>query len=358
MRVLVNHLFEPPARVTGVTRYAFALMRGLLASARHDYVLATSWRAEDLPADIRDRLAAVETRAPIAQAALQVGAQSLLIPSLMRRHRCDVVFHPTPIGSFLDGAARVVTIHDLYYKTAPKEYPQRHVQMWDLLMPRILRQSRRIIAVSQATADDIAQFYPSERNKIRVVHEAPAMICAPGSNDNAAPFALIVGNVAPNKNYGLVVAACAELARRGRPLELRHIGSGDTDALRAAAQQHGADVRLMGVQSDEALCEALRTAIAVVIPSLREGFCLPLVEAQTAGAAVLCSDIPVLREVAGDGALFFDPLKVDSLADALAKVRDDDARSALRARSLANAARFSWARAAAETEAVFEEAAA
>jgi glycosyltransferase involved in cell wall biosynthesis len=89
--------------------------------------------------------------------------------------------------------------------------------------------------------------------------------------------------------------------------------------------------------------------------SLVEGFCLPILEAHTLGVPVICSDIPVLREVAGDGALFVDPGDADALAAAISTVFGDPAVAAdLRQRAIANARRFSWEKAARETEAVFD----
>jgi glycosyltransferase involved in cell wall biosynthesis len=106
--------------------------------------------------------------------------------------------------------------------------------------------------------------------------------------------------------------------------------------------------------SDEILNAIYREAHCLVNTSLDEGFCLPVLEAQSRGVPVVCSDIPVLREVAGAGALFFDPKNPIALAENLFKVFADvslHARIANLARH--NATLFSWKRAAAETEAIF-----
>jgi glycosyltransferase involved in cell wall biosynthesis len=96
--------------------------------------------------------------------------------------------------------------------------------------------------------------------------------------------------------------------------------------------------------------------LAVVPRAMRqhEGFCLPLIEAQSCGAPVVCSDITVLREVAGEGALLFDPQDAKALAACLEKVfNDGELRRRLALAGRQNAARFSWARAAEEMEAIF-----
>jgi glycosyltransferase involved in cell wall biosynthesis len=97
-------------------------------------------------------------------------------------------------------------------------------------------------------------------------------------------------------------------------------------------------------------------AEAFVFPSLYEGFGLPVVEAMSCGAPVVCSDIPVLREVAGDAALYFDPRDAAQLAPMLTRVLDDATlRADLRTRGLSRAAQFSWERAARETLEVYRE---
>ena len=97
-------------------------------------------------------------------------------------------------------------------------------------------------------------------------------------------------------------------------------------------------------------------ADVLLFPSEYEGFGLPLLEAQAAGVAVVCSDIPVFREVAGDGACFVDPRDADATAAALARVATDaELRSRLVDRGRANARRFSWSRTAGETLAVYRD---
>jgi alpha-1,3-rhamnosyl/mannosyltransferase len=94
----------------------------------------------------------------------------------------------------------------------------------------------------------------------------------------------------------------------------------------------------------------------LALPSVFEGFGLPILEAMGCGTPVACSNTSSLPEVAGDAALFFDPLDVDALTDALRRLLSDrDLAEALAARGLAQAARFSWTRAAQETAALYHE---
>jgi alpha-1,3-rhamnosyl/mannosyltransferase len=106
-------------------------------------------------------------------------------------------------------------------------------------------------------------------------------------------------------------------------------------------------VRLLGFVDDADLPALYRNAVLFVLPSLYEGFGLPVLEAMACGTPVICSDASSLPEVAGDAALMIDPFDVDGLAAAMARVlQEPDLREGMGARGLAQAKRFTWERAA------------
>jgi glycosyltransferase involved in cell wall biosynthesis len=114
-------------------------------------------------------------------------------------------------------------------------------------------------------------------------------------------------------------------------------------------------VQLPGYVSDADLPAVYSGASLVVMPSLYEGFGLPVLEAMSCGAPVVCSNVSSLPEIGGDAARYFDPTNVPAMTDAILSVwRDEALRAAMRRRGLARAAQFSWARAAEETAAVYE----
>ena len=173
--------------------------------------------------------------------------------------------------------------------------------------------------------------HPRQAAKASVVHEASALsvphaIDAPAARGDA-PYAILVGNMSPNKNVACLTAALAILEKRGRPLRVAHVGRDDVGLLarsvRKAALQH--PVESLGSLSDPALVAAYRGAIFMISASTHEGFCLPILEAQSCGTPVICSDIPVLREVAGEAAVFCDPANPEMLADSVDRLRGDAA---------------------------------
>ncbi|MGY4234694.1 glycosyltransferase involved in cell wall biosynthesis [Bradyrhizobium sp. USDA 4449] len=362
--ILVNHLLEPPDRITGITRYLFALLEELVKRDHFQYVLATTWAADKLPAALTMSDLRVETLPYHRSLPHNVMRQMLTLPQLMRQTGAVAEFNCNPVGGFWPIWPRVITVHDLYFDVTPEYYPRRHRLWWRILFPLALRATTAAICVSNSTRADLCKHYPRQAGKAKVVHEASALAVpakpadAPASTRDAA-HALVVGNISPNKNPGGLAAALQILEERGRPLTVAHVGRDEAGLLAGSVADAGVQTSIesLGSLSDVALVAAYRGAMFMISASTHEGFCLPILEAQSCGTPVACSDIPVLREVAGDAALFFDPGKPEMLADALDRMRGDPMlRQRLSEAGLENANRFSWARAAMETESVLDAA--
>jgi glycosyltransferase involved in cell wall biosynthesis len=293
---------------------------------------------------------------------INILSQTATVSRLMRETGAVLEFNCNPIGCFPSWWPRVITVHDLYFEVMPSLYLWRHRLWWRLLFPLSLRSASAVICVSRNTRRDLEMRHPSSRNKLVVVYEAGvAKSDAPVRFSTIdlfeAPYGLYVGNVSPNKNPTVLVEALKILHARGQAPTIYHVGN-DSVGLLAKAQQRilpDHPIRKAGLLSDSQLVAAYRGATCLVNTSLNEGFCLPLVEAQSVGLPVICADIPVLREVAGEGALFFTPSDALALAEHLRAVFDNTAlRQRMAALSLKNAARFSWRRAADETEKIFD----
>lgn len=358
--VLVNHLLEPPNLISGISRYLFALLEELARSSRYRYVLATTWSADNLPASLRGSGVEVRTLPFQPKTPLNVASQIATVARLMRETGAVLEFNCNPLGGFLGGWPRVITVHDLYMETMPSAYPRRHRLWWRVLFPLSLRGASAVICVSQSTRRDIEARYAFVRDRLAVVHEAPIMSAgqpdAPAPRGFETPYGLYVGNVSPNKNVGVLVDALKLLDAEGAAPAVYHVGRDSAGLLAGAEQraQAGHLVRKAGTVSDAELVAAYRGAACFINTSLNEGFCLPVVEAQSLGAPVICADIPVLREVAGSGALFFPPHDAAALARHIkALFGDAGLRQRMAKASLDNAARFSWRKAARETEDIF-----
>ena len=338
---------------TGIGRYTRALL-ARLAAGTHEILL---YSHAPLSPDRTFGLGVRHGRG--ASPALSTLYAQTHFARWARHDRADLFWSPRhhlPVG--LGDMPSVVTIHDLVWRLYPETMIRlgRLAEAW--LMPRALRQASSVIAVSNATARDLDRFYPDVSSKVVVIPEAsdlepPALVpCTRGD-----PYLLFVGTMEPRKNLGAVLEAFSRLRTRGvrshRLVIAGNAGWKTRDLERALRATEG--VELVGSPDDERLASLYAGAAAVVVPSLYEGFGLPVAEAMSFGIPVITSTVSSLPEVAGDAALLVDPASSDAIADAMQRIiAEPELRAELARRGKARAAELSWERAAAATLEVFE----
>ncbi|MBI5876582.1 MAG: glycosyltransferase family 4 protein [Chloroflexi bacterium] len=278
----------------------------------------------------------------------------------------DALFVPAHVLPIAHPRCTVVTIHDLGHRYFPEAHTPAQRAYLEWSTRRAVRHATRLIAVSAATRDDLVRLYGADAQRIRVVHhgvDAPSDAAPtaplPRFDPPLAPRWLVaVGTVQPRKNYARLIEAFAAFSRPREELSLVIIGRPGWNAEPIIAQARAAGVIVTGHIPDDARDALVRGAAAYVLPSLYEGFGMPILEAQALGVPVVTSSTSSCPEAAGDGALLVDPLDVRAIAAAMHRVLDDDTlRQSLIARGRANAARFTWERCAAATLSVLEEAA-
>ena len=293
-----------------------------------------------------------------------------LLPYWAARDRVDLFWGPTHrLPRFLPASiARVVTIHDLVWKHAAQTMRPMSRMLEQRLMPEAVRLADRVMTDSKSTADALEDAFPESRGKVRVVPLGATWLGPADSSASLAvlgidrPYFLFVGTLEPRKNLRRLLAAFASLPRDLREATLLVVAGGqgwggvDLDTLRAEYQLER-QVILTGYVSDAQLATLYAHARFLAMPSLYEGFGLPLVEAMQYGTPVLVSDSSSMPEVASDAGMLVDPLDVRAMAEALVLlIREDAVRDRLAARAKENAEKFSWTRAAREAMEIFVEA--
>jgi len=264
--------------------------------------------------------------------------------------------------------ARVVTIHDLVWKHAGETMPRINRLTERCLMPDAIRLADLVMADSRSTADAIAGEFPLVKDRIRMVHLGVTALPESLSFDTLKllgvdrPYFLFVGTLEPRKNLRRLLRAYALLDEIVRKQTLLVIaggkGWGNVDLVSLVHSLGLTDsVRLVGYVSEEHLSTLYAHARFLAMPSLYEGFGLPLVEAMSFGVPVLTSSSSSLPEVAGDAGVLVDPHNTNSIAYGLLQIlKDDTLRNELAIRAKVNSARFSWKKAAKETMEIFYEA--
>jgi glycosyltransferase involved in cell wall biosynthesis len=294
----------------------------------------------------------------------------VMLPRAAAREGVEVLHCPANFAPLYGPFARVVTLHDLIFRRLPGTVPTPLRWGTEATVPPAARRAHRIITGSDAARDDIVAELKLRSEQIDVI---PHGIAAPPEvpevavartharlQANGRPIALSVATDVPHKNLTVLPRGLAQLPPQERPL-LVFAGFGtDAGELPSVVDELGLgdDVRLLGAVAPDDLEALYAQADVLVTATLYEGFGLPVLEAMARGVLVACSDLPVLREVAGDDAELFDPRDPMSIAAALRRLLSGDAELATRREAgRRRAARFTWDAAATHTLRVFDAAA-
>lgn len=282
----------------------------------------------------------------------------------------DVLFIPSHVLPVIHPPRSVVTIHDLGYLAFPEAHTllrriDLHLStMWSA------RSAQHLIAVSQATKNDLIQHYRVDADKIDVIHHGVASHFQPVADRAivqatqqrygiAGDYLLYLGTVQPRKNLLRLIDSFALFVNKqtgatAKRVQLVIAGKRGwlTDAIEARAQeQHiGHLVHFPGYVANEDVPALLTGARAFVFPSLFEGFGMPVLEAMACGTPVLTSTTSSLPEVAGDAALLVSPYNISEIANALERIMTDTILcDTLRSRGFARVKQFTWEQCARKT---------
>jgi glycosyltransferase involved in cell wall biosynthesis len=261
-------------------------------------------------------------------------------------------------------APLVATVHDLLFLRYPEHYPWHSREVLRRGFELARRHARLVMCPSRATLED-CRARGIEAERLRLVpwgvrarpledgHVAEVL----GNHRLERPYVLFCGTIEPRKNLPRVVEAFRSLDRPDLELVLAGPRGWKQD-VGSLLEPLGGRVRPLGFVPKPDLDALYAGAAAVVYPSLQEGFGLPVLEAMARGAPVVTSAGTAMEEVAGDAALLVDPLDVNALAEAMARLLDDRALAASLGRAGAErAAGYTWERSASRAAAVYDEAA-
>ncbi len=328
-------------------------------------VMVGSESRHELP-DLPERWRIVEVDAP----GYSFKEQAAVLTAALRT-RVDALHVPHYVLPWLLPRRMVVTIHDIIHVLFPEFMPSSLGFAYARLSIRAaVRRARRIVTVSQTTADDLTRLFGAPAERLRVIplgvqaefsarpekRVDEALLATLGV---APPYLLHVGNHKPHKNAEGLLKAYQLLAndRRGAVPPLLMVGGFPIDgelARRVQAMGLAGKVRCLGHVERAELAALVRGAAAFVYPTLYEGFGLPVLEAMACGVPVVAGDIQAIQEVAGDAVLRVNPRDIVELASAVRRVLTQaDLRHELCARGLARAREYSWAKTAEATLTVY-----
>ena len=268
------------------------------------------------------------------------------LPKIYQNLKSQLLFSPIPEAPLYTNCRFIVTAFDMI----PLRFPNRFSPLTTYhkyYTPEVFKQAEHIICISESTANDIIQFYQIPSHKI-----TPILLAGDNShfqflNLPTRNYFLYVGRQDPYKNLQRLITAFSALPHRN-DYELWLAGPYDkrySPLLEIQTQELGIShlVKFLNYVSYDELPIIINQAIALVFPSLWEGFGLPVLEAMACGTPVITSNISSLPEVAGDAAILINPYHIEEITAAMKIIiNDSETRKQLSEKGLKRANQFSW----------------
>ena len=358
MRIGINAL--PLSRLqAGVARVIWSVIEELRKIDSENYYYLYSDRDFELPWECDHWRKRISSPVPFLPGTLwlQTVGRRMII-----RDRLDLFWGTVdllPLG-LPSAVAKLLTIHDLSWPLHSEIASLFHRCMFWLFFEKSTQQAHRIIAVSQSTASDLRRVFSVPDSKIKVIHNGVSPAYRPQDRRAAAEYVankygvsedyiLTVGTIVPHKNLITLVQALKILRGSGKlSFQLLVVGAqgGKVSSFLKAVQSAGLtdhDIRLLGFVPDEDLPMLYSGSRLFVLPSLHEGFGLPLAEAMACGVPVIASNTSSVPEVVGDAALLVPPTHPEAFVEAILRViGDDNLRRTMMGTGLRQAAGFNW----------------
>lgn len=344
---------------SGIGRYTQSILSRIVDSD-HEYFLYSHAPLPPQHANCQVRHALSKPRQALGSLIAQ-----LYFPRWAKRDQLDVFWSPRHHLPVTLGVPAVVTVHDMVWRIVPETMAPLGRLLERTLMPHALHKAQKIIAVSQSTKQDIIAFQPELADKIAVIRGAGQIEQNSGSDEIVTgiktPFVLFVGTAEPRKNIRRTLAAFLQVRRHTSiPHKLVLVsGPGWNFDLADCLQSLGTredEITHYPSRTDAQLADLYAACDFLVLPSLYEGFGLPLAEAMNFGKPCITSNIGAMAEVVGEAGILVDPQSEASIAAAIKTLAQDNTeRQRLGEVAKRRSLEFSWDKAARETLAVLEQ---
>ena len=340
--------------VQGIEVFALNVLRELVKDGRHSYVFFVNEKSRE----IFDMEKAEYEIVPLKNLSKfsRILAQQTKLPRLLKKKGVDLLFCPS-VAAPLWYERKIVVVHDCAWKRFGEEAGIVSRAYLRLAMASIRHRSLGVMTVSDFAKKELEALFGIR--SATVISEGPPELPRDGdegilsrlslvSKKGVKPYFFFVGNFHHRKNLARALEAFRVFLHEYPDFSFvcagKNTGSG-FDAVKRTVDRLGIGEKVIfsGFVSDEEKVSLYRNSVALVFPSLYEGFGLPILEAQTLGVPVLAAASSSLPEIAGDAAEFVDPFDVVSIKEGMERIaREGEGRKELIARGRENVKRFSW----------------
>lgn len=359
-------------RYHGIGRYAFNLLKKMISQAPcYDFVL---YRGEDRNTRFqwenilnKPNVSVIEGPRPIYWP-----HEQLLWPYYIKRDSIDLFHTPYFVVPLLTEIPSIMTVHDMIFDIYPQYMPNAWMRpYYRFLMKYGLEKVSNIVTVSNNTAKELGNYYQYSIDKLVIVHEGVDKEFFPIDNQERldavrnkygleSPFILSVGAHRPHKNFGRLVKAFSFL-RKDYPHDLVIVGPLDerfADEVTREVAHFDLTERVVQLNwvPEYDLPALYVLAVAVVLPSLHEGFGLPALEAMACGTPIIAANNSSLPEVLEGAGILVDPYNLEDIADSMRLlIENDKIRMGLSQAGLKRSADFSWDKSAQRVLEIYRE---
>lgn len=328
--------------MVGITRYTYELLRRILNSSHQWYLYSNQPIIHSLPElpNVHVRCGVVPlkgTGTVYAQMMFSIWAKLDRINVFWSpRHHLPLLLSPR--------IKTLLTIHDLVWKRFPETMTRPGRLVERVLMPRSIAKADKIVTVSNAVAKELNENYPS--CVLEMIYPGMNVTPTPNRNRKSNPYYLFVGTLEPRKNLPRIIKAFQLFSQVNDHYDFVLVGSVGWGGQQIETMIEGFGlsdrVKLTGRVTESELSAYYSGCTAVVMPSLYEGFGLPLLEGMGCGAPVITSNYGACREVAGQAGLFVNPFSEHSICDAMLALTDESLQQNLSRIAVQRAKKFNW----------------
>lgn len=286
----------------------------------------------------------------------------------LRERKQDVFFSPTHYLPLKTSSPSVISILDVSYLYFPQLFKKKDLYKLKFWGGYSIKKAKKIITISNSSKNDIIRMYKVKEDKVKVVYPGKKEIPAKNKTLNmdelkdkfgiSSPYILFVGTLQPRKNVERLIEALSRLDNKEVNLVIVGKRGWQFENILNAPKKYGVEDRVKFLDSvtDEELSSFYKNAVCFCLPSLYEGFGLPVLEAMQYGCPVATSNVSSLPEAGGDACLYFDPENTEDIAKTLnSLIADKELREKLVKKGYEQVKKFSWEKAAKETLSVLQD---